>query len=139
MSKLYTTQQVADLFNVKNPTITYWKIKNKLPVTARVGNNKSYLFSQENILTFIINTHLGKYKNSTVDVISALTKMGLDKNIILPETKRFQSRSKLWISRFEIKPSKYALDISNNEHIQSQSRKDYIEKIVQIGTKSCKN
>ena len=118
----------------------YQKKKRSVHWDLRVlAPNKSYLFSQENILTFIINTHLGKYKNSTVDVISALTKMGLDKNIILPETKRFQSRSKLWISRFEIKPSKYALDINNNEHIQSQSRKDYIEKIVQIGTKSRKN
>lgn len=98
MSKLYTTQEVADLFNVKTETITYWKLKNKLPVTSRVGNNKSYLFAEDDILNFILDTHAGKYKNSPIDVISALTKMELDRNVVLPETMRFQSSSKLWTS-----------------------------------------
>lgn len=134
MSKLYTTQQVADLFDVNPAAITYWKLKNKLPVTGRVGNNKSYLFSQDDILTFIINTHLGKYSNSTVDVVSALKKMGLDKTVILPETKRFQSRSKLWSSKDKTKLSKHIVDINNTEHIHSESRKEYFEKIAQIST-----
>ncbi len=135
MSKLYTTNEVADLFNVNPANITYWKLKNKLLVAGRVGNNKTYLFSQDDILTFIINTHLGKYKNSPVDVISALKKMGLDKTVILPETKRFQSSSKLWSSRDKTKLSKHIVDINNNEHIHSENRIGYVKKIAQIGTK----
>lgn len=135
MSKLYNTQQVADLFGVNPANITYWKLKNKLPLTARVGNNKSYLFSQDDIVTFIINTHLGKYKNSPIDVVSALKKMGLDKTVILPETKRFRYRSKLWSSRNKTKPSKYIVDINNTEHIHSESREDFITKIAKLNTK----
>ena len=92
MQTLYTTQQVADLFSVQPPTITYWRKDGKLPASSRI-KCRSFLYAQKDIVKFIMDTHSGKYKNSSIDVISALKKLELDDSIILPETNRLKSLS----------------------------------------------
>ncbi len=103
---LYTTQQVADLFHVKNETIHYWRKDGKLPASSKIAC-RSFLYSQSNIVKFIEDTHSGKYANSSIDVISALKKLKLDVPIILPETNRLKSLSRYYTHTPKSEKRKY--------------------------------
>lgn len=141
MSKLYSTKEVAELFNVKTVTVSYWKMSNKLPLSGRIGTNKSHLFSEEDIVTFIINTHLGKYKTSSINVIKALEKLGLNKTVTLPKTDRFRTiflkTSDNYINK--LRSNKYVADINNTQHLDCITRECYISKIALFGIKQLKN
>ena len=108
MQTLYTTQQVADLFSIQPPTITYWRKDGKLPASSRI-KCRSFLYTQKDIVKFIMDTHLGKYKNSSIDVISALNKLELDDSIILPETNRLKSLSRYYTHTPKSEKRKYVI------------------------------
>lgn len=137
MQELYTTREVAELFEVTIPLIYYWKKENKLRPVKREKPNGAYLYHRKDIVDFIINTHLGKYKNSGLDIVSPLKKMGLWGKVELPETNRFRSRmiptEKNTIYRERKREN--SIVINNNDHTKCSSRAGYFSRIAKLKVK----
>jgi hypothetical protein len=134
MGKLFKTQEVADIFQVRTETITYWRKAGKLPAKERIPR-QSFLYDQQDIITFIINTHLGKYSNSPIDIFFALEKMGLSEEIKLPETKRFSSHS-TYYKHIRFQPiNNDTPSVDYSPFLISETRQNYVGRISKFTKK----
>jgi len=133
MGKLFKTQEVADIFQVRTETITYWRKAGKLPAKERIPQ-ASFLYDENDIINFIINTHLGKYSNSPIDIYFALEKMGLSE-IKLPETKRFLSLSTVYRNTVFQSNNNDTPSVDYNPFVISETRQNYIDRISKFTKK----
>lgn len=127
MEKLYKTIEVAELFDVKEATVHYWRTLKKLPSSSRIPR-QSFLYSLTDILNFIRKTHAGEYKNSSINVINALEKLNLQTEIILPPTKRLSSLSKYYVDKRKGKPTKKSIDVNFTPAVSTETTQEFIKR-----------
>lgn len=148
MPKTYTTKQVANLFGVKRETVSYWMQRDKLKPCGKFGNGL-LLFSEKDIIAYLIRIHMGHYKNQGTDVHLVLEKMNLPYEVKLPDTTRFrganlgkthgkkpkEERNQIKKNYYQISKDTHELDIVDDAHAKCTDRMDYINSLVKMKLK----
>lgn len=127
MSGLYGSRELAKACGVVQGTVLHWIRDGKITPLPSKG---AYMIPEDEVIRFLLDTHVGKYKTSGLDVFKAVKNLGLESKIELGETERLCSKP--YPERHKArKPSLIEMTFQDDSHVVND-RQEYMNKIAQL-------